>query len=113
MQVKTRIKAGGLNFNHNETLVRTPKPAPGLKVKTHVKAGGLSFNHNETLVRAKPQPQGLKVKTRIKADRGLARTPLQCLATAAALNIVRLGEWFAGTPRAKTRCPPFAALKAA
>jgi len=26
---------------------------------------------------------------------------------------VRLGEWFAGTPRAKTRCSPFAALKAA
>jgi hypothetical protein len=30
-----------------------------------------------------------------------------------ALNVVRLGEWFAGTPRAKTRCSPFAALKAA
>jgi transposase len=45
--------------------------------------------------------------------RGLARTHLQHLATAAALNVVRLGEWFAGTPRAKTRCSPFAALKAA
>jgi transposase len=45
--------------------------------------------------------------------RGLARTHLQHLATAAALNVVRLGEWFAGTPRAKTRCSPFVALKAA
>ena len=45
--------------------------------------------------------------------RGLARTHLQHLTTAAALNVVRLGEWFAGTPRAKTRCSPFAALKAA
>jgi transposase len=45
--------------------------------------------------------------------RGLARTHLQHLATAAALNVVRLGEWFVGTPRAKTRCSPFAALKAA
>jgi transposase len=45
--------------------------------------------------------------------RGLARPHLQHLATAAALNVVRLGEWFAGTPRAKTRCSPFAALKAA
>jgi transposase len=45
--------------------------------------------------------------------RGLAKTHLPHLATAAALNVVRLGEWFAGTPRAKTRCSPFAALKAA
>ena len=53
MQVKTRIKAGGLFLrNHNETLVRAPKPAPSLKVKTRIKAGGLSFNHNETLVRS-------------------------------------------------------------
>jgi transposase len=44
---------------------------------------------------------------------GLAKTHLQHLATAAALNFVRLGEWLAGTPRAKTRCSPFAALKAA
>jgi hypothetical protein len=37
----------------------------------------------------------------------------QHLATAAALNLVRLGEWLTGTPRVKTRCSPFAALKAA
>ena len=52
MQVKTRVKAGGLSLNHNETLVRAPSQAPGLKVKTRVKAGGLNANHNETLVRA-------------------------------------------------------------
>jgi hypothetical protein len=35
-------------LNHNETLV---KAAPmGLKVKTKVKAGALTTNHNETLV---------------------------------------------------------------
>jgi transposase len=44
---------------------------------------------------------------------GLAKTHLQHIATAAALNVVRLGEWLAGTPQAKTRCSPFAALKAA
>ena len=44
---------------------------------------------------------------------GLAKTHLQHMATAAALNFVRLGEWLAGTPRAKTRYSPFAALKAA
>jgi transposase len=44
---------------------------------------------------------------------GLANTHLPPLATAAALNFVRLGEWLTGTPRAKTRGSPFAALKAA
>src|SRR5712691_382474 len=38
---------------------------------------------------------------------GLAKTHLQHIATAAALNLVRLGEWWAGTPHAKTRCSPF------
>jgi transposase len=42
---------------------------------------------------------------------GLAKTHLQHIATAAALNLVRLGEWWAGTPHAKTRCSPFARLK--
>jgi hypothetical protein len=52
MQVKTRVKAGGITLNHNETLVR----AKGLTVKTHVKAGGGRMgNHNETLVRAMPR----------------------------------------------------------
>jgi transposase len=44
---------------------------------------------------------------------GLTKTHFQHLATAAALNFVRLGEWLTGTPRAKTRGSPFAALKAA
>ena len=46
MKVKTSIKAGGLNMNHNETFV-----CKGLKVKTSIKAGGVSVNHNENLVR--------------------------------------------------------------
>ena len=44
---------------------------------------------------------------------GLAKTHVQPIATAAALNVVRLGEWLAGTPQAKTHCSPLAALKAA
>jgi hypothetical protein len=61
MQVKTKLKAGGLQFNHNQTLVRDRTRATaglrpqgkrqGLKVKTQVKAGGLKSNHNQTLVR--------------------------------------------------------------
>jgi hypothetical protein len=53
MKVKTHVKAGGMQFNHNQTLVRDrpPAPRPVLKVKTRVKAGGISWNHNQTLVR--------------------------------------------------------------
>jgi transposase len=42
---------------------------------------------------------------------GLAKTHLQHSTTAAALNMVRLGEWWAGTPHAKTRYAPFTRLK--
>jgi Transposase DDE domain len=44
---------------------------------------------------------------------GLGKVHLQHLATAVALNIVRFGEWWLGTPQAKTRCSPFAALRRA
>jgi hypothetical protein len=44
---------------------------------------------------------------------GLAKTQLQHLVTAMALNVVRLGAWRLGTPLAKTRCSPFAALRGA
>src|SRR4029450_7283307 len=67
MQVKPRVKAGLIASNHNETLVRVPRPASALKVKTHVKAGGISANHNETLVRATGPTPSLKVKTGVKA----------------------------------------------
>jgi transposase len=42
---------------------------------------------------------------------GLAKTHLQHLITAVALNVVRLGAWWLGTPHAKTRCSPFATLR--
>jgi hypothetical protein len=61
MKVKTQVKAGGVRYNHNQTLVRDrtrgaagARPQgqrQGLKVKTQVKAGGFSTNHNQTLVR--------------------------------------------------------------
>lgn len=44
---------------------------------------------------------------------GVAKTHLQHLASAAAINLVRLEAWFAGLPRAKTRVSRFAALKPA
>jgi transposase len=41
---------------------------------------------------------------------GLAKTRLQHIVTAAALNVVRIGAWLAGIPRAQTRQAPFVAL---
>ena len=42
--------------------------------------------------------------------RGLRKTHLQHIATAAALNTARLHNWLTATPRAKTRCARFATL---
>ena len=44
--------------------------------------------------------------------RGLAKTRLQHVATAAALNLERLAAWFRAVPRATTRISRFAALAA-
>src|SRR5512143_3032293 len=41
---------------------------------------------------------------------GLAKTHLQHVITAVAVNLVRLGEWWNGIPTAPTRCSRFAAL---
>src|SRR4051794_38035322 len=40
-------------------------------------------------------------------DVGMARTHLGHVLTATAVNFVRIGDWLADTPRAKTRHPPF------
>ena len=44
--------------------------------------------------------------------RGLAKTHLQHVATGAAINLDRLGDWFRARPRATTRTSRFAALAA-
>ncbi len=43
---------------------------------------------------------------------GLAKTHLQHVATAAAINLARLGDWFRAVPRAVTRTSRFVALAA-
>src|SRR5215471_13526772 len=44
---------------------------------------------------------------------GEAKAHLQHLLTATAINVVRLSEWWAGTPLSRTRCSRFAALQVA
>lgn len=42
--------------------------------------------------------------------RGRAKTHLQHVATAVAVNVRRMTDWLNGVPRAQTRCTHFAAL---
>jgi transposase len=44
---------------------------------------------------------------------GLAKTRLQHVITAAAVNLVRIADWYGGIPAATTRCSRFAALQMA
>jgi transposase len=44
---------------------------------------------------------------------GQAKTHLQHLVTAVAINLIRVGDWLTGTPLAPTRCSRFAALQGA
>jgi hypothetical protein len=46
MKIKTKVRAGGENLNHNQTLVR----AKTVKVKSGIRAGGEQLNHNQTIV---------------------------------------------------------------
>ena len=48
LKVRTGVRAGGQQLQHNHTLVR----AAGLKIKTRVRAGGQQLQHNVTLLRA-------------------------------------------------------------
>jgi transposase len=52
------------------------------------------------------------LRLRRTRDIGLARVHLGHLLTAVGLNVLRLGEWFLETSRAKTRLTPFARLMA-
>jgi hypothetical protein len=65
MKVRTHLKAGGMNMQHNEALrVRTAIKAGGLnqnhnealRVRSAVKAGGFTQNHNEALRREADRP---------------------------------------------------------
>ncbi len=55
--------------------------------------------------------QGVR-RCRVRQARyvGLPKTRLQHLATASAINLVRLAEWLDETPRAKTRYSAFERL---
>ena len=55
MKTKTRVRAGGITMNHNETLVRDSAKGRGLKVKPTSGLAEYALNHNETLVADRPR----------------------------------------------------------
>jgi hypothetical protein len=48
MHVKSGIKAGGIDHQHNQTLVREVK---GIRIRSGVKAGVREPQHNQTIMR--------------------------------------------------------------
>src|SRR5262245_37317699 len=71
-------------------------------------SSGTRFPSDPSAASARP---GLTSSPRPAARR--AQSHLQHLRTAAALKVVRLSEWWAGTQLARTRCSRFAALQLA
>ena len=64
MNIKSNVKAGGTEHQHNQTVARS------LKVKSGVKAGigGVKFtsNHNQTVTRGLGVKSGVKAGARIQ-----------------------------------------------
>ena len=63
MKVKTKVRSGALDPNHNESLNGT-KAASQMKVRTKVRAGGGAIGHNHNQA-----TKGLKVASRVRAGR--------------------------------------------
>ena len=70
--------------------------------KSYAARAGIESTHAQAVRRC-----GLR-RTRY---RGLAKTHLQNVITAAAINLLRIAAWASGTPLAPTRCSHFAALQ--
>jgi len=73
MKRKTRVKAGGMNMQHNQV----PTPRKAMKLKTAIRAGDppckppdCGPNHNQALA-TPPRKSPPKLKTAIKAKSGV------------------------------------------
>jgi transposase len=87
---------------HYEALQKARKRQTSREFQQEYAArAGIEATHEQAIRRS-----GLRQSSYI----GIAKTHLQHLLTATAINIVRVGEWLSGKPIAKTRQSPFAAL---
>jgi transposase len=88
---------------HHEALqsMRKRQTTDGFR-KSYAARAGIEGTHAQAIRRS-----GLR-RTRY---RGLSKTHLQHVITAAAINLLRIASWVNGTPIAPTRCSHFAALQ--
>jgi transposase len=88
---------------HHEALqtMRTRQTTEEFR-KSYAARAGIESTHAQAIRRS-----GLR-RTRY---RGLSKTHLQHVITAAAINLLRIASWANGTPVAPTRCSHFAALQ--
>ena len=88
---------------HHEALqtMRVHQKAPEFR-EAYAPRAGIESAHAQAIRRS-----GL----RRARYRGLAKTHLQHVLTAAAINLLRLASWLDGAPLAATRCSHFAALQ--
>lgn len=102
LQVRTALRAGGLNLgNHNEALkVRTALKAGGvnlnhneaLRVRSALKAGKLTANHNETS-RREADPRAISMRKQIRWT-GSRQDRLELLVVRAGLRVGRRARSF-------------------
>jgi transposase len=90
---------------HHEALhaARRGQATPEFRTR-HAPRAGIEATHEQAVRRCGP---------RHARYLGLAKTHLQHIVTAVAINLVRLGEWWAGRAKAPTRRSRFAALNPA
>ena len=87
---------------HHEALqaARRAQTTPEFRLRYAARAG-IEGTHEQAIRRC-----GLRQCRYI----GQAKAHLQHILSATAINVIRLGDWWAGTPVAETRCSRFAAL---
>jgi hypothetical protein len=92
-----------LGYGHNRLNARRVQTTEAFRAD-YAERAGIESAHEQAVRRC-----GLRQCRYI----GLAKTRLQHVVTAVAVNLIRLGEWLAGTPLAPTRRSRFAALQGA
>lgn len=101
-RVEPRI-VGLQDREHHEALqtMRARQKTPEFR-EAYAQRAGIESTHAQAIRRS-----GL----RRARYRGLAKTRLQHILTAAAINLLRIAAWLDGVPLAATRCSHFAALQ--
>ena len=82
MEVRSALKAGGENLNHNESR----------QVRSAVKVGKMSANHNETS-RSEAEPRAISMRKQIRRT-GSRQDRLELLVVRAGLRVGRRARSF-------------------